>query len=114
MSLLKVGITGNSGFIGYHLTQFIHALHSDKIEIVPLDAAFFKNPDQLQEFVRQCDVIVHLAAMNRGPDDEVYATNILLVQQLIGALETTGRTPHVILSSSTQEGRDNVIGRAHV
>ena len=112
MNLLKVGITGQSGFIGYHLTNYLHALHSEEIEIVPFDAAYFKNPDQLQEFVRQCDVIVHLAAMNRGPDEDIYATNVLLVQQLIGTLEATGCTPHVILSSSTQEERDNAYGRS--
>jgi UDP-2-acetamido-2,6-beta-L-arabino-hexul-4-ose reductase len=112
MRTLNVGITGNSGFIGYHLTQYLRALHSDKIEIVPFDATYFRNPDQLLGFVKQCDVIVHLAAKNRGLDDDIFATNVLLVQQLIEALEATGHTPHVILSSSTQEKKDNAYGRS--
>ncbi|HQD27347.1 MAG TPA: NAD-dependent epimerase/dehydratase family protein, partial [Methanoculleus thermophilus] len=111
MSLLKVGITGQSGFIGYHLTQYLR-LHGDEIEVVPFDAAYFRDPDQLEQFVRQCDVVVHLAAMNRGPDDELFATNVGLVQQLIEALERAGQTPHIIFSSSTQEERDNAYGRS--
>jgi UDP-2-acetamido-2,6-beta-L-arabino-hexul-4-ose reductase len=111
MSTLKVGITGQSGFIGYHLTQYLR-LHGDEIEVVPFEASYFQSPDQLEGFVRQCDTIVHLAAMNRGPDDEVYATNVRLVEGLIEALERAGCTPHVIFSSSTQEEKDNAYGRS--
>ncbi len=112
MNRLKVGITGQSGFIGYHLTHYLRVQHSDEIEIVPFDAAYFKNSDKLQGFVQQCDVIIHLAAMNRGPDNDIYATNVLLVKQLIAALEKNGHSPHVIFSSSTQEERDNAYGRS--
>ena len=111
MSRLKVGITGQSGFIGYHLTQYLR-LHGDEVEIVPFDAAYFRDPEQLKWFVQQCDAIVHLAAMNRGPDDEIYVTNVGLVQQLIEALERAGHTPHIIFSSSIQEERDNAYGRS--
>lgn len=111
MSLLKVGITGQSGFIGYHLAQYLR-LHGDEVEVVPFDAAYFEDLDQLEGFVRQCDTIVHLAAMNRGPDDEIYATNVRLVHELIEALEKTESTPHVIFSSSIQEERGNAYGRS--
>ena len=111
MSLLNVGITGQSGFIGYHFAQYL-GLHGDKIKVVPFDAAYFQNPNQLELFVQQCDTIVHLAAMNRGPDYEVYATNVGLVEQLINALEQARHTPHVIFSSSIQEEQDNAYGRS--
>jgi UDP-2-acetamido-2,6-beta-L-arabino-hexul-4-ose reductase len=68
MNLLKVGITGQSGFIGYHLTQYL-CLHGDEVEIVPFDAAYFQHPEQLEQSVQLCDTIVHLAAMNRDPDE---------------------------------------------
>ncbi len=111
MSLLKVGITGQSGFIGYHLSRYL-SLYGDEIEIVPFDKSYFQNSDQLTRFVLQCDTIVHLAAMNRGPEEEIYTTNIRLVEQLIKTLEGAGHAPHLIFSSSTQEERDNAYGRS--
>jgi UDP-2-acetamido-2,6-beta-L-arabino-hexul-4-ose reductase len=54
---------------------------------------------------------VHLAAMNRHESQAVLRdTNIDLVQRLINALQTSGTTPHVLFSSSTQEERDNDYG----
>jgi UDP-2-acetamido-2,6-beta-L-arabino-hexul-4-ose reductase len=67
----------------------------------------------MDRFVRQCDVIVHLAAMNRHADPEVlYQTNIELVQKLINAMVRTDTKPYVIMSSSLQEERDNLYGRS--
>ena len=61
----------------------------------------------------QCDVIVHLAAMNRHPDPEViYETNVNLVKQLITALEKTNSKAHVLFSSSSQEEKDNLYGKS--
>lgn len=111
MSLLKVGITGQSGFIGYHLVQRLR-LHPDEIEIVPFDTTFFQNSERMERFVSQCDVIMHLAAMNRGPDGEVYATNVELVERLIAALEHVKHAPYVIFASSIQEARDGAYGRS--
>jgi len=50
--------------------------------------------------------------MNRGDDDEVYATNVGLARQLVEALQSIGRTPHVIYSSSTHEDRETAYGRS--
>lgn len=110
--MIKVGITGQSGFIGTHLFNTL-GLYPDKFERVPFEDTFFDNKLKLSEFVRCCDVIVHLAAMNRHNSPEViYSTNIGLVQKLIEACETTKSTPHIIFSSSTQEERDNLYGKS--
>jgi UDP-2-acetamido-2,6-beta-L-arabino-hexul-4-ose reductase len=108
----KVGITGQSGFIGSHLFNSLN-LKKDKIVTVPFRDSFFENDKKLQEFVCECDTIVHLAAMNRHGDPQViYDTNINLVKQLIRALEETGKQIHVLFSSSTQEEHDNLYGRS--
>lgn len=107
--MLKVGITGQSGFVGWHLYHTL-TLHDD-VELVPFQKEFFSKPEELRQFVKRCDVIVHLAAMNRHPDPEViYNTNINLVSSLIDACEVTASTPHILFSSSTQEERDNRYG----
>jgi len=107
--MLKIGITGQAGFVGTHLYNTLGL--KGNIERVSFDDSYFEDQQLLQIFVKSCDVIVHLAAMNRHNDPEVlYHTNILLVQKLIDAMETEGVTPHIIFSSSTQEDRENKYG----
>lgn len=106
---MKIGITGQSGFIGTHLYNYLGL--QKNVEHIEFKNEFFKNKNALDNFVRSCDVIVHLAAMNRHNDPQViYDTNIRLVRQLIESIEETNSTPHVIFSSSTQEERDNPYG----
>lgn len=108
----KVGITGQEGFVGKHLYNTLK-LFPQEFEIVEFERAFFSDAEKLKTFVSDCDVIVHLAAMNRHDDPEViYNTNISLVQNLISALESTNSKPHVLFSSSSQEERDNLYGKS--
>lgn len=110
--MIKIGITGQSGFVGTHLFNTL-GLYPEKFERIPFEDSFFDNEKRLNEFVQSCDVIVHLAAMNRHNDPEViYDTNIRLVKQLISACEVTDSKPHVLFSSSTQEERDNLYGKS--
>ncbi len=110
--MIKIGITGQAGFVGTHLYNTL-GLSPEKFTRIPFADAYFSEPTKLEEFVRQCDVIVHLAAMNRHNDPQViYSTNIGLVRQLIAACEKTGSTPHILFSSSTQEERDNLYGKS--
>ncbi len=108
----RVGITGQNGFVGYHLTQQL-ALQSDKYEIVAFERSYFDEQTKLDAFVQNCDVIVHLAALNRHNDPEqIYSVNTSLVNKLIESFERTGAKPHVLISSSTQEERDNLYGKS--
>ena len=107
----KIGITGQSGFVGNHL--YTTLMLDDSVELVPFENSFFRDADELREFVSQCDVIVHLAAMNRHDDPNViYQTNLDLVTKLINACRTQKAKPHIIFSSSSQEGSDNLYGRS--
>lgn len=109
---IKVGITGQNGFIGSHLARHL-MLAPDEFELISFDRSFFNLEGQLDTFVSQCEVIVHLAAMNRHEDEQViYDTNIALTKALISALERTSFTGHVVFSSSSQEGRDNLYGKS--
>lgn len=109
--MLRIGITGQTGFIGKHLFNFLGL--QEEVERISFENIFFQEEKQLRDFVKQCDVIVHLAAMNRHHDpDLLYQTNLDLVQKLISAMEAEAVTPHIIFSSSTQEQRDNVYGRS--
>lgn len=110
--MIKVGITGQSGFVGTHLYNELGLL-SNSIVRISFEDSFFEDELQLRAFVKQCDVIVHLAAMNRHSDEQViYDTNIGLVKQLVAAMEAEKVTPYVLFSSSTQEERDNEYGKS--
>ena len=110
--MLKIGITGQNGFIGTHLCNTVGTLNNH-FERVAFHRSFFENEKALDTFVASCDAIVHLAALNRHNAPEViYNTNTALVSKLIAAMERTASKPHVLFSSSLQEERDNLYGKS--
>ncbi|WP_395803312.1 NAD-dependent epimerase/dehydratase family protein [Daejeonella sp.] len=112
MSKKRVGITGQQGFIGQALFNTL-GLYPDEFERIQFERDFFEDQAKLEKFVSECDVIVHLAAMNRHHDPEViFETNISLAQKLINALEKSKSKAHVLFSSSSQEERDNLYGKS--
>ncbi|MEO6731745.1 MAG: NAD-dependent epimerase/dehydratase family protein [Ferruginibacter sp.] len=110
--MLKIGITGQAGFVGKHLYNTL-GLYPTEFEKIEFERGYFDNETELDAFVSQCDVVVHLAAKNRHNDPEViYATNIKLVKSLVASLDRTGSSAHIIMSSSSQEEKDNLYGRS--
>jgi len=88
-------------------------LHEDKnIEVFHANEDVFSKRESLVNFVSVCDVIVHLAGMNRGDEDELLETNISLGRKLIEACETSGQSPHIIFASSIQMSHDTAYGRS--
>ena len=110
--MLRIGITGQKGFVGTHLFNTL-GLQPEVFERIAFERSFFENEIKLDHFVSQCDVIVHLAALNRHNEQEViYDTNLGLVKQLVASLERTQSKAHVVISSSSQEERDNLYGKS--
>lgn len=110
--MLHVGITGQNGFIGKHLYNTL-GLYPDEFTRVNYKREFFGSVQLLDDFVSSCDVIIHLAAMNRHNDPQIlYETNLGLVKELIKSLGRTQSKAHLFFSSSTQEERDNLYGRS--
>ena len=67
-----------------------------------------KRKDSLAEFVSSCDVIVHLAGVNRAEtDEEVYDANIKLNTVLKKALINANFKGHLLFASSSQEKGDS-------
>lgn len=107
----SVGITGYKGFIGYHLEVLLGK--KENIQIIPIEDEFFDHEPKLKEAVEKCDVIIHLAGVNRHQDpQELYRINKKLAHQLVKACEETNHRPYIIFSSSIQEERDNPYGNS--
>jgi UDP-2-acetamido-2,6-beta-L-arabino-hexul-4-ose reductase len=110
--MIKIGITGQEGFVGQHLYNTL-GLFPDEFERVLYNIDFFHDQEKLNTFVLNCNVIIHLAAMNRHNDPNViYETNIGLVNKLLDALNVTNSKAHVLFASSSQEEKDNLYGKS--
>lgn len=108
--MIKVGITGIDGLIGWHLRSFLHGQKA--FELCGADKPEFASGELLEKFVAGCDVIVHLAGMNRGEPAEIAATNVALTEELLRACSAAGARPHIIFSSSTHIYRDTPYGNS--
>jgi UDP-2-acetamido-2,6-beta-L-arabino-hexul-4-ose reductase len=108
---LRVGITGQSGFIGFHLYNYLGTCQ--EITRIPFERNFFENEPALRKFVRECDVIIHLAGISRYDDEPMmYAVNVKLTRQLIAAMTAEKVSPRVILGSTQHEDRDGAYHRS--
>ena len=110
MDKLRVGITGMAGFMGSHLRERL--LREEGISVLAFEDSYFEETDNLRTFLSDADVVVHLAAMNRGEADEIYNVNISLTETLVSQMEDLGVTPRIIFSSSIQNVLDNPYGRS--
>lgn len=109
--MIHIGITGQSGFVGTNLSDYIQRF-PQKYLLVPFEDKFFYETSLLDEFVRKCDVIVHLAAVMRSSiEGEVYRTNMDLVEKLISSMDNNQATPNMLFSSSIQDDNGSEYGR---
>jgi len=109
---LRIGITGQNGFIGYHLSQTIKYTRSDWT-LVRFERSYLENSKSLDSFVSSCDVIVHLAGVNRAETDQkVYDSNLRLSTVLNEALIKTSFKGHLLFASSSQENGDSIYGKS--
>jgi len=110
--MINIGITGQKGFVGTHLFNTL-ALSPEKYSLIEFKRSYFENKLALDSFVSQCDVIVHLAGLNRhNAPSVIYDTNTGLVSSLIESLNRSKSAPHIIMSSSSQEDNDNLYGKS--
>ena len=106
---MRVGITGATGLLGWHLR--CRLLAQDAIQPVVIDRRTWADVAGLAEALAQCDAVVHFAGVSRGPDDELERGNTRLAELLVAALQESGATPHVMFSSSIHAAQDSPYGR---
>jgi UDP-2-acetamido-2,6-beta-L-arabino-hexul-4-ose reductase len=88
-------------------------LHGQKgIDLCGADKLEFASKERLLSFVSGCDVIVHLAGLNRGDESEVARVNVEITEALLSACRAIGARPHIIFSSSTHIYRDTPYGKS--
>lgn len=105
----RIGVTGAGGFIGGWVRRRLE--RDPGCTVATLERDGWERPARLREFVAACDVVVHLAGVNRGAPDEVESVNPLLADRLADACRTAGATPHIVATSSTKRDEDSPYGR---
>jgi UDP-2-acetamido-2,6-beta-L-arabino-hexul-4-ose reductase len=107
--VIKVLVTGASGFIGKNLIT-----HLDEHDHFTALAFLRQNSiDELQAMVDQADAIIHLAGENRPKDVSAFEkVNVRLTQLLCDSIITTGRKIPLVLASSIQAEHDNPYGKS--
>jgi UDP-2-acetamido-2,6-beta-L-arabino-hexul-4-ose reductase len=110
--MFKVGVTGSIGFIGWHLCRTLE-LNTNEFQLVEFKRDWFDENTNLDSFVSKCDIIIHLAGLNRHSEESViYETNVALAVKLVDSFNRTGFKGQVIFSSSIQEERNNTFGNS--
>ena len=105
---MKILVTGAKGFIGKHICV---QLERKGYDVLPFDVD--KNEEDLRNFLKEADFIIHLAGINRPMKvEEFYDGNSNFTKKLIDLIKEEGRRIPLIMSSSTQAALDNDYGKS--
>jgi UDP-2-acetamido-2,6-beta-L-arabino-hexul-4-ose reductase len=102
--VIKVGINGGFGFIGYHLWLYLTYKCND-IDVIRL------SKELTQSEISECDIIFHMAEQNSGDVNELYKNNTNSSIKLTNKLNEYGVTPKIIYTSSIHQNIDNLYGK---
>lgn len=104
---MNILVTGSKGFIGKNLIATLEEKHQHQILSYDQEDTF----DTLDKYASMCDVVVHLAGINRPEDPKDFMEgNYLLTAKLLDALIKHKNHAPIILSSSIQALLDNPYG----
>ncbi|QDV79825.1 NAD-dependent epimerase/dehydratase family protein [Botrimarina mediterranea] len=108
----RIGITGPNGFVAGWVLRRLR--RETACEVVTLDRKAWDSPTLLRTWVGHCDVVIHLAGVNRGEPNAVESANAALAERLVQACRETANTPHIIYASTTKRTEDSPYGRGKV
>jgi len=100
-------VTGSRGFIGKNLIAELNNRSIGNVFGYDVDNA----EDQLEDIVKQCDFIFHLAGVNRPQNDEEFMQgNFGFTSKLLKLLENEKRQIPILITSSIQAAYENPYG----
>ena len=105
---MNILVTGSKGFIGKHICFKLNLLKQNVFEF-DID----NSDEQLIEFVKKCDFIIHLAGINRPLNkEEFYNGNTNFTYKLVELINQYNQEVPIIMSSSIQATLDNDYGKS--
>ncbi|MEL0008699.1 MAG: NAD-dependent epimerase/dehydratase family protein [Flammeovirgaceae bacterium] len=107
---MKLLITGQEGFIGYHLYNTLKFKRSS-FELLNFKKKFFQNKKEIDKIISQADAIIHLAGLNRSEkEQDILDKNLFITNKIINSISRTGFNGKLIFASSIQQEDDNAYG----
>ncbi|MEH0983587.1 polysaccharide biosynthesis C-terminal domain-containing protein [Micromonospora sp. CPCC 205556] len=109
--MLRLAVTGASGFLGWHVRVLLRALGWPEPAVV--SRAELADPERVAAKVAGVDRVLHLAGVNRGEPADVAAGNVQLAAQLARGLRHCPTPPaSVVFANSVQAGNGTPYGDA--
>ncbi len=106
---MKILVTGSKGFIGKNLTAQLKNKGYTDLLLFDKDL----NENKLEDFLKDCDFIFHLAGVNRPKSPAEYETgNVDLTRTLLDILEANENRCPIVACSSIQAENDNPYGNS--
>ncbi|WP_280174292.1 NAD-dependent epimerase/dehydratase family protein [Lacrimispora celerecrescens] len=106
---MQILITGSDGFIGRNLIVELQNKGFKKLLLCNRETTL----ERLKNYTDECDVVFHLAGINRPKEEEEYHRgNVEFTRILVDLLKDNPKSPMVLFSSSVQAGEDNAYGKS--
>ncbi|WP_324650021.1 NAD-dependent epimerase/dehydratase family protein [Georgenia sp. H159] len=102
---MRIVVTGADGFLGWHTRARLRARTPHAV--VPVGRAGWSD---LPGLVRDADVILHLAGVNRGTDREVLDGNVRLAEDVAAAVRGSQHRPAIVFANSVRAGESTSYG----
>lgn len=104
-----ITVTGSEGFIGRHLVEALERRPGVDVVGIEVDSS----PEALRDALARSETVLHIAGVNRPENAEDYDVgNAGFTAALCAELDSLGRRPMLVFSSSTQATLDNPYGRS--
>lgn len=108
--MTKVAMTGADGFLGFHTCAALLEVGANG-EQIPVGTGFYM--DSAVATLDGAERFIHLAGVNRAPENDVHDGNVLFARQLADALVRAENPPKVVAyANSIQALNDSVYGKA--
>ncbi|WP_345801891.1 NAD-dependent epimerase/dehydratase family protein [Microbacterium sp. AZCO] len=108
--MTRTVLTGGGGFLGWHTRAALHE-RGDHVTSLAVGDGF--DLGQAVQAVSGADLVIHLAGVNRGTEDEIVHGNALFANQLSAAIEAADAPPtRVVFAGSTQSDTGGLYGDA--
>jgi len=105
----NVVVTGSNGFVGKNFCSVLRTI--EQVQLFEFDTG--NAPDELEPMLRDADVVVHLAGVNRPQNEKEFMTgNAGLTERICSLLSRSGNPAKIMLASSIQAECDNPYGQS--